>query len=889
MRWALFLLPLLLLAPLPLAGAPAVEEPGPKVVVGPLLTPPNPDAYATAPYILEPTGQPVSVIPAQALEEIVVLLIEFPGQAAEAAHSPAYFDDLLFDDAAGASSVRAFYRENSYGQTDVDGTVTATWYLSGAPMAYYGADSSEGIDDENGPVYCLAVEAALEADDDVDFADFDRDGDGMVDHLMIVHAGAGQEDGGGSDLIWSHRWAIIDASDCGVAGRQLVLDGVRIYGYFMTSEDSPMGVFAHEFGHDFGLVDLYDTTGNTLGIGVWGLMGTGSWNGAPRGSAPAHFIAWHKALLGWLTLTEVSAPLLPASLPPVETDPVALKLPIKVSPFGEEEYFVVENRQQVGFDAGLPGSGLLIFHVDETRDDNDLATRRLVDLEEADEDQGFFFAERPEQATDAWQDDPVGFTDDANATPNSEDNNGAPTGWKVTGISPSGPVMTANVSRGVALDLAVQDVERGDFVAPNATADLGVLVVNRGRAEVDNATVRLDVYYEAYDLDARVVAEEEALPALAEGAMERVTFPVTPALEGRYLVEAQVVVEGDELPENNLRIVHFLAVETLFWEDVEGSVAGWDAPTNLDSAYRWEVVEDGDGYGLAHSPTRSWRFGYFDTPGATQTYASYLLESPAFVLQGATPHLAFYQRYRLTTRTEGVALQPLDSDEATVEASVDGGAWTEVALFRGIQEDWTRAYVNLSALADGATTLALRFRVTADVMPESGGWWIDDVVLLPRPLERAVLLRPLNTQEDVVAPGSARFDFLLVNVGDLDDAFTFQVDGLPTGWNASIGDNETAATPVEAFNVTLATDAQLLLTLVVRVPILAERGTPVEGTLRALAADATAEDSFTFIVQVPLGFGLNLSGRTLVVALIIGGLMLAIAAVLTAMRNRRRG
>ncbi len=723
----------------------------------------------------------------------------------------------------------------------------------------------------------------------MDFSQFDGDGDGTVDHLVVVHAGEGQENAGNSGLIWSHRWAIIDARDCGLGGRQLILDGVRIYGYFMTSENSPMGVFAHEFGHDFGLVDLYDTTGNTLGIGVWGLMGTGSWNGQPRGTSPAHFIAWHKALLGWLTLTEVTSPLLPASLPQVETDPVALKLSIKTSSFGDEEFFVVENRQQVGFDAGMPGSGLLIWHVDETHPDNDVASRRLVDLEEADEDQGFLFAERPEQPTDPWQDDPAGFTGDANATPNSEDNDGAPTGWKVTGISPSKAVMTTNVSRGVALDLAVLGVVKEDIVAPNGTVDLEVQIANRGLAEVDNATVRLDVYYEAYDADARVLAEEAPLPSLAEGDVASVTFPVTPVEEGRYLVEAFADVEGDELPENNLRIVHFLAMEVLVREDVEGSLVGWDAPTNLNSAYRWEVVEDGDDYGLAHSPTRAWRFGYFDTPGPTQSYPSYYLQSPSFSLQGETPYLVFYQRYRLTTRTGGVSMQPLDSDEATVEVSFDGGPWTRVARFMGVQETWDRAYVDLATYAAGAASVALRFRATADVMPESGGWWIDDVMILPAPLESAALLRPLNTQEEVVPGGSARFDFLAVNVGDLDETFSFQVEDLPADWDAFIGDNETAAIPVDTFNVSLEVDEQLLLTLVVRVSLLAERGSPVQGTLHGLTSDEAAESSFVFTVQVPLGFGLNLSGRTLVVALIIGGLMLAIAVVLTAMRNRRRG
>src|SRR5437762_4652665 len=91
-------------------------------------------------------------------------------------------------------------------------------------MSYYGTDSSTGVDDANGPIYRLVVEAVHLADPSVNFAPFDTNGDGVVDHLMVVHAGAGQESNPGQkDLIWSHRWDVLDA-DPTTPGSQSLTD-----------------------------------------------------------------------------------------------------------------------------------------------------------------------------------------------------------------------------------------------------------------------------------------------------------------------------------------------------------------------------------------------------------------------------------------------------------------------------------------------------------------------------------------------------------------------------------------------------------------------------------------------------------------------------------------
>ncbi len=881
MRRALLLLPLLFAVLHPLGVAGTVSDPEPVLVSGPLLTPPNPAVYATPPFVLQVGPQPVSIRPAEATEEVIAVLVDFPDQAAT--RSPGAIGDLLFDATPGASSLHAFYRENSYNATQVVGATTGQWHRMGQTMAYYGEDG-DGIDDANGPVYCLVVDAVLAADAEVDFSQYDTDRNGEVDHLIIVHAGDGQETNASPNLIWSHHWAIIDARQCGHPSMSVVLDGVQIREYLLAAEGSPLGVFVHEFGHDFGLPDLYDVTGLTLGIGVWGTMGTGSWNGVPRGSIPAHFTAWSKAHLGWLAFSVVNDALTPASIPALATSAVAYKLPIKDTSRGEE-YFIVENRQRLGFDQGLPGSGLLIWHVDETVSSNVNPNRRLVDLEEADDGRGTFFADNPTQPGDAWAADALGFTPDT--VPGSGDNDGARTGWKVTDISASQGVMQANISVGVAVDAAVLDVARPSFVPLNQSVPVNVRVTNRGLTTISNGSLSFEVFYEEYNGSARVTEESRALLPLDEGETRTIAFAFTPTLRGTYLVEAAVQVTGDEFPENNIRIVHLVAGEHLLLEDVEGDTSAWTLSNDLGSPHRWDVVEDGEGFGTAHGPTRSWRFGYFGTFGAPMAYPFYHLTSPEILLAGEVPRLLFYQRYQLATASEESGGDPPESDRAAVAVSFEGGAWIEVVSFTGIDLDWAPVYVDLAPFAQGAARMQVRFTATAGAMPEEGGWWIDDVVILQVPLAPVPLLKPLESPKEVIPGGTVSLLFLVVNVGDVPGTVTFLVQGLPVDWEALLGRNETSAIAVTAYADRLGPDQQRALNLMVRAPLLAERGVLHQGILVALMDEGNEAD-FVFSLQVPLGLGFDLSGGNFLVALIIGGVMLALAMVLTGLRRRRR-
>jgi immune inhibitor A len=255
--------------------------------------------------------------------------------------TPRHYHDMLFAAGGGSygrPSMRDFYLEQSSGRFTWTGQVS-DWVPLGATAAEFGANarqSGAGGDDANGVVYRV-VDATLQAlaaspnyggldlaaADQIDRYDCDGDGnfnepDGYIDHFAIVHAGEGEEAGAGPDSIWSHRWYANYNTTEGPAGCKLGgynLPGTNLWAgdYTIEPENGGVGVFAHEFGHDLGLPDLYDTSSSAdNGVGFWSIMSSGSWasdSADAIGDKPVHMGAWEKLALGWLgdNLARVSA------------------------------------------------------------------------------------------------------------------------------------------------------------------------------------------------------------------------------------------------------------------------------------------------------------------------------------------------------------------------------------------------------------------------------------------------------------------------------------------------------------------------------------------------------------------------------------------------------
>jgi len=248
-----------------------------------------------------------------------------------------YFMDLLFDESPGANSMRNFYIEQSSNRYTVHGDVSE-WIPVSGPAASYDDDFNSPLggnqvwyflDETIDGWFAQQVSAGTNLDDinaylsqfDVwDRYDFDGDGnfdepDGYIDTFQSVHAGVGNESCSPACddyAIWSHSWfAFSNGAGPDGQGPDFNPDGgVRIGEsnfwvgkYTIQPENGGVGVFAHEYGHDLGLPDLYDTSGGENGTAFWTLMSSGSWVDTGQdtiGNAPSHMGAWEKFQLGWL-------------------------------------------------------------------------------------------------------------------------------------------------------------------------------------------------------------------------------------------------------------------------------------------------------------------------------------------------------------------------------------------------------------------------------------------------------------------------------------------------------------------------------------------------------------------------------------------------------------
>lgn len=289
----------------------------------------------------------------------LVLLVDFSDNSFQV--NPAYFDSLIFSPAFG--SVRDYYREVSYGNLDIVSLNLPSeigWIRAPETYQYY-TNHQYGLGYYPQNSQRLVEDAVDLADSVVDLSRYDGDSDGFVDCVIVIHAGTGAEWNANPEDIWSHKWSLpypFKLSHDGVAIREYTVQPE----YWQDAGDMTIGVFCHELGHIFGLPDLYDIDGDSKGIGQWSLMAYGAWNGN-LGSSPAHPDAWSRARLGFADPVLISENLQEKVLSPVEQVPVMYRLWTD----GESgnEYFLVENRQQIGYDTHLPGPGLLIWHVDE--------------------------------------------------------------------------------------------------------------------------------------------------------------------------------------------------------------------------------------------------------------------------------------------------------------------------------------------------------------------------------------------------------------------------------------------------------------------------------------------------------------------------------------------
>lgn len=334
----------------------------------------------------------------------LVILVQFADTKFSTVGSDAhqFFNNMLnepgFTYSNGANgSARDFYLNSSNGrfqpQFDVIGPVTLPEKYS-----YYGANKGSSVDN---PVRLeeFVREACTLADPSVDFSQYDHNQDGYIDNIYFFYAGKGEADSGDGNAIWPHSAYYSDiASQAGAAQTSLKLDGVEVGNYtcsneingtLITPQPAGIGTFVHEFGHVLGLADHYDVNYGitTFAPGSFDTMAQASYNN--NGNTPAAFSAYERACLGWLDLTVLKNGVDTLNvLPDLNDSNKAYVVPVGGT--NDQEYFIMENRQQKGWDAFIPGHGMLLWHIDydakawEKNELNITGTHQRLDIVEAD-------------------------------------------------------------------------------------------------------------------------------------------------------------------------------------------------------------------------------------------------------------------------------------------------------------------------------------------------------------------------------------------------------------------------------------------------------------------------------------------------------------------------
>ncbi|MDD6593814.1 MAG: M6 family metalloprotease domain-containing protein [Bacteroidales bacterium] len=327
-----------------------------------------------------PTNPKRGPVPTTGQQRALAILVSFPQTSTHDATDFSYddprqlFDDMLnkqgFDFDGATGSVRDYFLAASNGQYDLTFDVFGPVVLS-RDISFYGQNLPGG--DLN--AWNMVVEACEALDGQIDFSQYDRNLDGVVDNIYVFYAGMGEATGGREYTIWQHAGEVETLSD----GQTFTFDGVRINRYACSNELRPIlntetgknenhfegiGTICHEYTHVLDFPDLYDVTSSGYFTpGSWSLMDVGCHLNNAR--TPCNFTAYERMCMGWLNPEVLDATPRDIVLETVDNN-VGLRIN---SAKPEEEYFILENRQQQGWDQYLPGHGLLVWHITF---DNDL-------------------------------------------------------------------------------------------------------------------------------------------------------------------------------------------------------------------------------------------------------------------------------------------------------------------------------------------------------------------------------------------------------------------------------------------------------------------------------------------------------------------------------------
>jgi immune inhibitor A len=303
----------------------------------------------------------------------LIILVQFTDTVFQSGHNQAFYNNVANTEGFTSSegfkgSVNDYFKAQSNGQFSLNFDVVGPVTLSNK-SSYYGANDTNGNDMYPGT---MVAEACQAVDSQVDFSNYDWDGDGSVDQVFVLYAGPGEANGGDASTVWPHEWTLSESD----YGKSLTLDGKTINTYACSCELQPAttlngvitswkidgpGTICHEFSHCLGFPDMYDTTtnGSNFGMDEWDLMDYGCYLG--NGFTPCNYTSYERWVAGWKT-------------PIVLSKDTTVTNMASATDYGDtyviyndqhkDEFYLLENRQKTSWDAYLPGSGLLVLHVD---------------------------------------------------------------------------------------------------------------------------------------------------------------------------------------------------------------------------------------------------------------------------------------------------------------------------------------------------------------------------------------------------------------------------------------------------------------------------------------------------------------------------------------------
>ena len=296
----------------------------------------------------------------------LVILIQFSDETIATGNS--VYEDML--EGTGSMTMEQYYSDMSNGNLNLDFDVVGP-YTASKTLQYYGENDSNDYDLHAAELVGEAVDFAIDAGIDFSLYDNDNDINRNVETVIIVHAGPGEETGAGADTIWSHNWTLSSAASYGDgSGLRIYNDGDDDYiinnytiqpEYTKTPGVPSIGVFCHEFGHVLGLPDLYDTLGQTMGVGKWSLMSGGSW-GSGDGADPAPLLAWEKYEIGgssWVSINELSTSSEDINIDDIEDSKTGYRINLDKE---NRQYLILEGKSDSN-PWFVPDNGILITQI----------------------------------------------------------------------------------------------------------------------------------------------------------------------------------------------------------------------------------------------------------------------------------------------------------------------------------------------------------------------------------------------------------------------------------------------------------------------------------------------------------------------------------------------